>query len=130
MKATIKTMLALMALSASALVVNAQDAGTPPAGGPPPGGERPYRDEAGPRGPGGMRHMPPSPLMEALDVNHDGIIDAAEIANASAALKTLDKNGDGKLTPDELRPPRPQGGHRPGRPPGPDGEAPQPPADN
>ena len=37
------------------------------------------------------------------------MIDAEEIANASKALKTLDKNGDGKLTQDELRPPRPEG---------------------
>ena len=67
----------------------------------------------------------------ALDANHDGVIDANEIANASAALKTLDKNGDGKLTPDELRPPRPQGGDRQGPPPGQDGQAPQhPPSDN
>ena len=79
----------------------------------------------------GPRRMPPSPLMEALDANHDGVIDAAEITNASAALKTLDKNGDGKLTQDELRPPRPQGGgERQGRPPGPDGQPPQhPPSD-
>jgi len=75
--------------------------------------------------------MPPSPLMEALDANHDGVIDANEIANASAALKTLDKNGDGKLTQDELRPPRPQGGNRQGPPPGQGGQPPQnPPADN
>ena len=45
--------------------------------------------------------------MLALDVNHDGVIDAGEIANAPAALKTLDKNDDGKLTQDELRPSRP-----------------------
>jgi hypothetical protein len=120
MKTTMKTMLALIALSASALIVNAQDAG-----GPPPQGNRPpHRDQGGPGGPGGPggRRMPPSPLMMALDANHDGVIDAAEIANASAALKTLDKNGDGKLTQDELRPPRPQGGDR---------QAPQqPPSDN
>jgi len=41
------------------------------------------------------------------------VIDANEIANAPAALKTLDKNGDGQLTPDEYLGPRP-----PGRPPG------------
>lgn len=45
-----------------------------------------------------------SPLMHALDTNHDGIIDASEIANASTSLKMLDKNGDGQLTPDEVRP--------------------------
>jgi hypothetical protein len=128
MKTTMKTTLVLLALSASALIINAQD--TNEAG---PRGDRPYRDQGGPGGPGGPggRRMPPSPLMEALDANHDGVIDAAEIANASAALKALDKNGDGKLTQDELRPPRPQGGDRQGRPPGPNGQAPQnPPADN
>jgi hypothetical protein len=73
-------------------------------GGPPPqrGGE------GGP--PGGRHHRPPpSPIVEALDANHDGVIDSNEIANASAVLKTLDKNGDGKLTADEFRPPRPNG---------------------
>lgn len=57
-----------------------------------------------PKGPG----HPRNPLIAALDVNGDGVIDAQEIANASAALKTLDKNGDGKLTRDELHPPRPE----------------------
>jgi hypothetical protein len=70
--------------------------------------------------------------MTALDTNHDGTLDATEIANASASLKTLDKNGDGQLTRDELRPPRPDGGpegqggdegdhHHHGPPPGDDG---------
>jgi hypothetical protein len=94
MKTTMKTMLTLLALGASALIVNAQDAG-----GPPP--------EGGPGG-GGPRHRPPPlPLVTALDANHDHVIDAGEIANASAALLTLDKNGDGKLTPDEYLPPLP-----------------------
>ncbi|MFA5205926.1 MAG: hypothetical protein WC708_16130 [Lentisphaeria bacterium] len=74
------------------------------AGGPPPGGK------------GGRR--PPSPVVNALDLNSDGTLDADEIAKASASLKKLDKNGDGKLTADELRPPRPpRGGHGPDRPP-------------
>src|ERR1017187_9519135 len=73
-------------------------------GGPPPQGG----GEGGPQG--GRHHRPPpSPIVEALDANHDGVIDSNEIANASAALKTLDKNGDGKLTADEFRPPRPNG---------------------
>ncbi|HEV2319299.1 MAG TPA: EF-hand domain-containing protein, partial [Verrucomicrobiae bacterium] len=50
---------------------------------------------------------PPSPLIEALDVNHDGVIDSTEIANAPAELEKLDKNGDGKLTRDEYCPPPP-----------------------
>ena len=60
--------------------------------------------------------MPP-PLMAALDANKDGEIDAAEMANASVALKTLDKNNDGKLTGEEIRPPR--GDRGPGGPGGP-----------
>lgn len=45
-----------------------------------------------------------NPLMAALDANGDGVIDAQEIANAPTALKALDKNNDGKITRDELRP--------------------------
>ena len=64
---------------------------------------------------------PPDPLITALDTNHDGVIDSNEIANAPAALKTLDKNGDGRLTQDELFPPTPggqRGGGSPGNPQG------------
>jgi len=60
--------------------------------------------------------MPLHPLMQALDANKDGTLDEQEIANASAALKALDKNGDGKITPDELRPAFPPGEHGPGGP--------------
>jgi Ca2+-binding EF-hand superfamily protein len=49
------------------------------------------------------------PLMAALDPNNDGVIDEKEIEQASKALKTLDKNSDGKITMEELRPPRPEG---------------------
>lgn len=52
---------------------------------------------------------PAQPLMVALDTNGDGILDAGEIANATASLRKLDTNGDGRLTPDEYRPPRPDG---------------------
>jgi Ca2+-binding EF-hand superfamily protein len=55
-----------------------------------------------PEGPG--RGPMRSPAFEALDANHDGVISAAELANAATALKSLDKNGDGKLTEDEVRP--------------------------
>ena len=48
------------------------------------------------------------PVMTALDADHDGALSADEIKNAPAALKKLDKNGDGKLTEDEVRPNFPQ----------------------
>ncbi len=46
----------------------------------------------------------PSVLWTALDADHDGTLSAAEIAAAPKALRTLDKNQDGNLTMDELRP--------------------------
>ncbi len=57
---------------------------------------------------------PPHPVMTALDADNDGALNSSEIAQASAALKTLDRDGNGRLTPDELRPmgmgqPRAQG---------------------
>jgi hypothetical protein len=83
-----------------------------------------------PRGMGGPRH---NPVIEALDVDHDGVLDAEEIAKAPESLKALDKNNDGQLTPDELRPMRlagvgpngPQGMFRRGGPGGPRGQAPE-----
>ena len=82
-----------------------------PPDGPPPGGPQ---DGQGPR----RGKRPPMPLVIAmLDANHDGVISAAEIANAPAVLKALDKNGDGQLTLEELMGPRPP---RPGGPPGDD----------
>jgi hypothetical protein len=65
------------------------------------------------RGPDGPPHHPPPPVITALDLNRDGVISADEIAKAVESLKTLDKNGDGQLTPDELRPPRPEGDRGP-----------------
>lgn len=50
---------------------------------------------------------PPRVVLQALDTDHDGKLSAAEIANAPRALLTLDLNGDGQLTPDEIQP-RPQ----------------------
>jgi hypothetical protein len=69
---------AAVALFASALIVNAQDAKPKRGGG--------------------------NPLISALDANHDGVLDEQEISNAPAALRKLDKNGDGKVTRQELRP--------------------------
>jgi Ca2+-binding EF-hand superfamily protein len=63
------------------------------------------------RGGGGPRDMMRMlPVMTALDADGDGALSAEEINNASAALRKLDKNGDGKLTEGELRPNFPQGG--------------------
>jgi len=53
------------------------------------------------RGPGGP---PMDQIFRALDADQDGTVSAAEIAAAPAALKKLDKNGDGALTADEVRP--------------------------
>ena len=80
-------------------------------GGPPDRSDRPRQREGRlPDGPGAGGQRPPLlPIIAALDVNNDGVIDADEIAKASAALKKLDKNGDGKLTPDEFHGPRPGG---------------------
>lgn len=48
-----------------------------------------------------MRAMP---VLAALDADQDGKISKAEIENATAALKKLDKNNDGDLTQEEMRP--------------------------
>ncbi len=113
-----------LALGASTSLITAQE-GKPPAGGPPGGGQRQPGAEGRPGGqggPGGQR--PPSPIIEALDVNKDGVIDADELAKAAESLKKLDKNGDGKLTEDEFRPQRPGGQGGPGAGPGGRGQGP------
>lgn len=63
--------------------------------------------------------MPARPSFQALDTDHDAVLSAEEIAAAPAALKTLDKNADGKLTEDEVRPQF--GGRGPGGPGGREG---------
>jgi Ca2+-binding EF-hand superfamily protein len=44
------------------------------------------------------------PDLAALDADHNGETSESEMQNAPAALKTLDKNGDGRLTDDEVAP--------------------------
>lgn len=51
---------------------------------------------------GGERRV--LPVQAALDADSDGVIAGAELNNASAALRKLDKNNDGQLTENELRP--------------------------
>ena len=94
---TIRLLLCALPFTAAALVAQPADNDMPPPNGP--------------KGEHGRR--PPPPVMAVLDANHDGILSAEEIANASKALLTLDKNGDGQLTPDELHPPRPSGDRGP-----------------
>ena len=67
----------------------------------PPGG--PGRPPGGPGGgpPGGRPSMP---IIEVLDADHDHVISANELKNATASLLTLDKNNDGKLTENEFAP--------------------------
>jgi len=85
----------------------------PPEGGPPEGPPPRERGPDGPPRPPGPPHGPfGGPIMMALDADKDGALSAEEIAKAPEALKTLDKNGDGKLTVDELGPPRPPRGPR------------------
>ena len=43
-------------------------------------------------------------LLGSFDTDKDGTLSAAEINGAPAMLKALDKNGDGQVTPDEIRP--------------------------
>jgi EF hand len=63
---------------------------------PLPGAEWPKR--------AALEFMRFHPVMAALDTDHDGEISASEISNSAVALKKLDKNRDGRLTPDEVIP--------------------------
>ena len=120
--------LVALALAASALTLAAQP-GPSNEGGPGP--------QPGTPGPEGRR-LPP-PVIQALDANHDGMVDAQELTNAVKTLLALDKNSDGQLSIEELlgKPPvtrdqgiggspmgnRPQRGQQRGN--RPDGSAPQ-----
>ncbi|MEZ6093998.1 MAG: hypothetical protein R3C03_07130 [Pirellulaceae bacterium] len=91
---------------------------------------QPPQERGGPPGPGGPGMPPPNPLMEALDTDGDHQLSAEEIAAAATSLLALDRNGNGILDDDEVRPESPafaQGpdGRRRGGPPadrGPDRE--------
>lgn len=114
-----KLVILTLALGASTCLLTAQEGGQrPPQGQRPPG----QGGQGGTGGPGGMGQRPMNPIIEALDANKDGTLDAGEIAKASEALKKLDKNGDGKITADEYRPQRPPGAGGPGGPGGQGGQ--------
>lgn len=57
-----------------------------------------------PAQPGPDRQPPRRPVLEALDLNHDGQLSSDEIEKAPQSLLTLDRNHDGQLTPDEYLP--------------------------
>jgi uncharacterized membrane protein YebE (DUF533 family) len=119
MKLPSNALLIALALGAATLTTIAQDTGGAPgqAARPrrqfrplqqraptPQDAQRPSAPPAPQAGTDAPGQRPPAPpLVAALDANHDGIIDATEIANAAAALRTLDKNNDGQLTMDEVR---------------------------
>ena len=44
------------------------------------------------------------PLLSALDTNRDNVIDSGELTQAPAALRALDRNQDGRITPEEMSP--------------------------
>jgi hypothetical protein len=97
MKTMTKAVLAILALGASTWVIIAQQAGgRDPVVPGVPGGPLPGQASW----PGEFRSLPP--VFRALDANHDGIIDADEIANAPAALRTLLKDGKTVLTREDL----------------------------
>ncbi|WP_436716030.1 hypothetical protein U8335_28245 [Roseiconus lacunae] len=59
----------------------------------------------GPGGPmRGQQMLLRLPIVAALDADRDGEISESEISNAATALKTLDRNKDGKIDFAELRP--------------------------
>lgn len=64
---------------------------------------------AGDAGAGNPPRRPKPPIFTAIDTNQDNLLSADEIAQAAAALKTLDKNGDGQLSREECLPPHPRG---------------------
>ena len=117
-----KALILTLAVALPATLTLAQRPGGPPPG-PPPGQQQPQDGGGAPRHPHGNRPpkdggdknrpdkppLPPMPLQHALDGDHDGILSAEEIKAAPDVLKQLDKNKDGKLTPDEFLPPRPDG---------------------
>ena len=53
-------------------------------------------------------HLRQLPVFRALDTDDDGLISTEEIEEASESLASFDDNGDGRLSGNELQPPRPR----------------------
>ena len=98
------------ALTADELKKSATSMSNPSSGGRGDGREGEGRRGGG-RGPGGP--MGRDRLVATLDADRDGAISAGEISGAATALRALDANGDGQLTPEEVRPPGRGRGDRP-----------------
>lgn len=56
----------------------------------------------------GHRPPPVPPILAIFDEDRDGVLSAKEIESAAGALGKLDHDGDGKITRDEMRPPKPE----------------------
>ena len=79
--------------------------GTPPGGRPTgvPGGAQPGASGGG-QGSRMREMMRRMPVMATLDADDDGTLSASELESAGEALRKIDRNGDGDLTIDEIRP--------------------------
>jgi hypothetical protein len=53
-------------------------------------------------GPGGFGLPRGFAIFQALDTDHDNTLTGPEIDGAASVLKAMDKNGDGKVAPDEI----------------------------
>ena len=68
--------------------------------------------------------MQPPPFFALLDTDHDGVLSEAEVKASSEVLAKADKNHDGEITPDELRPQKPDRKQKPDGKKKPDGKQP------
>lgn len=84
--------LALISTLALPLVATATDPQTPSSDMPSSTSRAPER---------GAQGRPGSPMFQQLDTNHDGYVDgkeAARSASVQAEFKSLDKDGDGRIS--------------------------------
>ena len=73
------------------------------------GQDCPWGGQGQGKGRGACANGQKSVLLVIFDTDKDGSLTSAEINGAPAALKALDKNGDGQLAADEIRPLQGQG---------------------